>query len=61
MDNQQLNQIKGNYANLAIITHFHAEFLIDFVNAMPGSPKSKVRSKIVFYTVARQAFHESFN
>ena len=37
----------GEYANLAIITHSHAEFVIDFVNVMPGSPKSKVKSRII--------------
>src|SRR5947209_625253 len=59
MDNQtpQNNQInieiseevaEGSYANLAIITHSHAEFVIDFVNVMPGTPKSKVKSRIIF-------------
>jgi hypothetical protein len=37
----------GEYANLAIITHSHAEFVIDFVNVMPSSPKSKVKSRII--------------
>src|ERR1700744_4799016 len=39
---------EGQYANLAIITHSHAEFVIDFVNVMPGTPKSKVKSRIIF-------------
>jgi Protein of unknown function (DUF3467) len=39
---------EGEYANLAIITHSHAEFVIDFVNVMPGTPKSKVKSRIIF-------------
>jgi len=38
---------EGNYANLAIITHSHAEFVVDFVNVMPGMPKSKVKSRII--------------
>ena len=38
---------EGNYVNLAIITHSHAEFVIDFVNVMPGTPKSKVKSRII--------------
>ncbi len=38
---------EGTYANLAIITHSHAEFVIDFVNVMPGTPKSKVKNRIV--------------
>lgn len=54
--NQQPNQLnieiteevaEGTYANLAIITHSHAEFVIDFVNVMPGTPKSKVKSRII--------------
>lgn len=54
--NQQPNQLnieiseeiaEGVYANLAIITHSHAEFVIDFVNVMPGTPKSKVKSRII--------------
>jgi len=56
-DNQQPNSqlnieiseeiAEGQYANLAIITHSHAEFVIDFVNVMPGTPKSKVKSRII--------------
>lgn len=38
---------EGTYANLAIITHSHAEFVIDFVNVMPGTPKSRVKSRII--------------
>lgn len=37
----------GTYANLAIITHSFAEFVIDFVNVMPNTPKAKVKSRIV--------------
>jgi len=38
---------EGVYANLAIITHSHAEFVVDFVSVMPGTPKSKVKSRII--------------
>lgn len=38
---------EGQYANLAIITHSHAEFVVDFVAVMPGTPKSKVKSRII--------------
>ena len=38
---------EGQYANMAIITHSHAEFVLDFVNIMPGTPKSKVKSRII--------------
>jgi hypothetical protein len=38
---------EGIYSNLAIITHSNAEFVVDFVNVMPGMPKAKVKSRIV--------------
>lgn len=38
---------EGKYANLAIINHSHAEFVLDFVNVMPGTPKSRVNSRII--------------
>ena len=38
---------EGSYANLAIITHSNAEFVVDFVNVMPGTPKSKVKSRVI--------------
>jgi len=38
---------QGVYSNLAIITHSHAEFILDFVSLMPGLPKGIVRSRIV--------------
>lgn len=50
---QQLNielteeMADGTYANLAIITHSFAEFVIDFVNVMPNTPKAKVKSRVV--------------
>ena len=37
----------GTYANLAIINHSVSEFVVDFVNVMPGTPKSKVKSRII--------------
>lgn len=38
---------EGSYANLAIISHSFSEFIIDFVNIMPGVPKAKVKSRII--------------
>lgn len=38
---------EGTYSNLAIITHSHSEFVVDFINMMPGVPKAKVKSRIV--------------
>ena len=38
---------EGTYANLAIINHSVSEFVVDFVNVMPGTPKAKVKSRII--------------
>lgn len=38
---------EGVYSNLAIINHSVSEFVVDFINIMPGSPKSKVKSRII--------------
>ena len=38
---------EGTYSNLAIINHSVSEFVVDFVNIMPGVPKSKVKSRII--------------
>lgn len=55
-DNKQKGQInieldasvaEGTYSNLAIINHSVSEFVVDFVNIMPGIPKSKVKSRII--------------
>ena len=38
---------EGVYSNLAIITHSHSEFVVDFIRLMPGVPKPKVKSRII--------------
>ncbi len=38
---------QGVYSNLAIINHSPSEFVLDFISIMPGTPKSKVRSRII--------------
>ncbi len=37
----------GIYANLAVINHSASEFIVDFINIMPGVPKAKVKSRII--------------
>lgn len=55
-DNKPKNQInielpeeiaEGTYANLAIISHSHSEFVLDFIRLMPNVPKAKVKSRVV--------------
>ncbi len=38
---------EGIYSNLAVITHSSSEFIVDFVRVMPGTPKAKVKSRII--------------
>jgi hypothetical protein len=38
---------QGTYSNLAIITHSPSEFVVDFVRIMPGTPKAKVKSRVI--------------
>ena len=38
---------EGQYSNLSIITHSATEFIVDFVQLMPGVPKGKVKSRII--------------
>lgn len=38
---------EGIYSNLAAITHSNAEFIVDFINMMPGAKKAKVKSRII--------------
>ena len=50
---QQLNielseeTAEGIYSNMAVITHSHSEFIVDFVKIMPGVPKAKVKARII--------------
>lgn len=37
----------GTYSNLAIINHSQSEFVVDFVQIMPGMPKARVKSRII--------------
>ncbi len=55
-DNQQKGKLnielpesaaEGVYSNLAIITHSPSEFVLDFIQVMPGMPKAKVRSRVI--------------
>jgi len=55
-DNKQQQQINieldektadGVYYNLAIINHSASEFVLDFVSIMPGSPKARVKSRVI--------------
>jgi ribonuclease BN (tRNA processing enzyme) len=38
---------EGQYSNLVIISHSHAEFVLDFICIVPNVPKAKVKSRII--------------
>ncbi len=38
---------QGIYANLALISHSGAEFVVDFTRMLPGMPKAVVQARIV--------------
>lgn len=38
---------QGTYSNLVVINHSATEFILDFVNVMPGVERAKVRSRVI--------------
>tara|TARA_B100001113_G_scaffold345936_1_gene336169 strand:+ start:403 stop:717 length:315 start_codon:yes stop_codon:yes gene_type:complete len=38
---------EGSYSNLAIINHSPSEFVVDFIQMMPGIKKAKVKSRVI--------------
>ena len=51
----------GIYSNLVIVNHSPTEFVLDFINVMPGSPKAKVRSRIILTPEHAKKFINAFN
>lgn len=53
MENQEINieindeVAQGIFANLALINHSPTEFIVDFLQMMPGLPKARVKSRII--------------
>ena len=39
------------YSNLAMIGHLKEEFIFDFIRVYPGTPKAKVRSRVIMAPV----------
>jgi len=59
-NNQNQNQQEGNinielneavavgvYSNLALVNHSPSEFILDFIQMMPGVQQAKVRSRVI--------------
>ncbi|RQP12463.1 MAG: DUF3467 domain-containing protein [Chryseobacterium sp.] len=47
--NIELNEMvaAGVYANLALVNHSPSEFVVDFIQLMPGVQQAKVRSRVI--------------
>ena len=52
---------QGNYSNLAIINHSQSEFVVDFVQMMPGIKKAKGKIKNYFDTSTCKKINEGFS
>ena len=52
---------EGIYSNLAIITHSNSEFVADFIQVMPGTPKAKVKSRILLTPQHAKRFMKALN
>ena len=52
---------EGIYSNLAIINHSLSEFVVDFIQMMPGVPKAKVKSRIVLTPQHAKRFMKALN
>jgi len=37
----------GRYANMAVVTHSDAEFVLDFIFLQPGRPDAKVNNRVI--------------
>lgn len=37
----------GHYSNFTVVVHSNSEFILDFAAMLPGSPKAKVKSRII--------------
>ena len=51
----QQDVAKGVYSNFAIISHSHAEFIVDLASTLPGTPKAQVVSRVILAPRACQA------
>lgn len=47
--NIQLNEVVagGVYCNLALVNHSPSEFVLDFIQLMPGVQQAQVRSRVI--------------
>lgn len=49
----------GNYSNLAVITHSPSEFILDFCQMLPGTPKANVASRVIMNPIHAKALYKT--
>jgi hypothetical protein len=54
-------EAEGIYANLALITHSPAEFILDFARVVPGAPKAKVHARVILTPQSAKALSRLLN
>lgn len=61
--NIELNEetASGVFSNLALINHSPTEFIVDFIQMMPGIPKAKVKSRIILTPQHAKRFLRAFS
>ena len=52
-------EAEGIYSNLTLISHSHAEFILDFARLVPGMPKSKVHARIIMTPQHAKMMHRA--
>ena len=52
-------EAEGIYSNLTLISHSHAEFILDFARLVPGMPKSKVHARVIMTPQSAKALQKS--
>lgn len=48
-------EAEGSYANLTLVSHSQAEFILDFARIVPGVPKAKVHARVIMTPMALKA------
>jgi len=49
------SEAEGTYANLTLVSHSQAEFIVDFARIVPGAAKAKVHARIIMTPMALKA------
>ena len=52
-------EAEGVYANMVMIAHSPTEFILDFARIMPGTPKTRVQSRIIMTPAHAKMLHKT--